>query len=114
MTKIHKFSASWAVPKKGFLELDFVQIKKPTSQHNLSTDEEIERLLRRFHSQTDEENLMTIRDWFNRKVIMCKQVESMLMALKRDKSRVELLVAAFARVLDWHGYSSLLSLISNC
>jgi hypothetical protein len=101
------------VPRKGFLELDFVQITKPTSQHNLSTDEEIERLLRKTRSETDDEKLMTIRDWLNRKVVLCKQVEWMLLALKRDKSRIELLVAVFARVLDWHGYGSLLSLINN-
>jgi hypothetical protein len=111
--QVHKFSASWAVPKQGFLELDFVQITKPTSQHNLSTDEEIERLLRKIRSKKDDEKLLTIRDWFNRKVVLCKQVEWLLWALKRDKCRVELLVAAFARVLDWHGYSSLLSLINN-
>jgi hypothetical protein len=109
----HKFSTSWAVPQKGFIELDFVQITKPTSAHNLSTDDEIESLLSRFHPQTDEDKLVTIRDYFNRKVVMCKQVQTMLMALNRDKDRVELLVAAFARVLDWHGYSSLLSLINN-
>ncbi len=101
------------MPKQGFLELDFVQITKPTSQHNLSTDEEIERLLRKIRSKKDDEKLLTIRDWFNRKVVLCKQVEWLLWALKRDKCRVELLVAAFARVLDWHGYSSLLSLINN-
>ena len=101
------------MPRKGFLELDFVQITKPTSQHNLSTDEEIERLLRKTRSETDDEKLMTIRDWLNRKVVLCKQVEWMLLALKRDKSRIELLVAVFARVLDWHGYGSLLSLINN-
>lgn len=108
----HTFSTTWAVPKKGFLELDFVQITKPTSAHNLSTDNEIDNLLRRLKAQTDDEKVVTIRDWLNRKIVLCKQVEGLLMSLKRDKDRVELLIAAFARVLDWHGYSSLLSLIS--
>ena len=108
----HIFSSSWAVPQKGFLEVDFVQIIKPMSDVNLTTGEEFEELKRKLKSQTDAEKLVSIKDWLNKKVVQCQLVEDLLTMFKRDKERVDLLVIAYARVLDWHGYSSLLSLIS--
>ena len=108
----HVFSSTWAVPQKGFLELDFVHITKPTSEHNLTTDEQFVELLMRLRKQNDDEKLVSIKDWLNRKVVLCGQVEEFLTLFKRDKDRIDLMVAAYARVLDWHGYTSLLSLIS--
>jgi hypothetical protein len=110
------FSSTWAVPRKGFLELDFVQITKPTSDHNLTTDDEFLVLLERLRRQSDDDKLVSVRDWLNRKVVLCEQVEDLLTLFKREQDRkslrVEIMVSAFARVLDWHGYTSLLSLIS--
>jgi len=108
----HVFSSTWAVPQKGFLQLDFVQITKPTSDHNLTTDEQFVELLMRLRKQKDDEKLVTIKDWLNRKVVLCEQVEELLTLFKRDRHRIDLMVAAYARVLDWHGYTSLLALIS--
>jgi hypothetical protein len=100
------------VPKKGHLEVDFVQVFKPTSIHNLTTDQEFATLERRLNRMTGDERLVAVRDWFNRKVCLCKQVEGLMTWFQRDRDRVELLVIAFARVLDWHGYTNLLSVLS--
>ena len=110
--KPHVFSSTWAVPKKGHLEVDFVQVFKPTSAHNLTTDKEFSALERRLNRITVEERLVAVRDWFNRKVCLCAQVEQLMSSFKIDRDRVELLVIAYARVLDWHGYTNLLSVLS--
>lgn len=93
-----------------------MQITKPTSDNNLTTDEEFVALLVRLRKQTDDEKLGSIKDWLNRKVVLCEQVEEFLTLFRRDQKRlthrIEVMVAAFARVLDWHGYTSLLSLLS--
>jgi hypothetical protein len=111
----HTFSSTWAVPQKGFLEVDFVQITKPMSDEKLTSVEDFDKVLERIGlSVTSEEKLDVIKTWLNRNVCKCEQIEDIVQLgiFKKEKDRVELLITAFARVLDWHGYTNLLSLMS--
>ena len=106
------YSPTWAVPQKGFLEVDFVQISKPMTADNLTSDEDFLMLLKKMRSCGDDEKIAIIKNWLDRKVVTCEQVEELITCVKGQKNRVEVLSLTFARVLDWHGYTSLISMIS--
>ena len=108
----HTWSSTWAVPMKGYLELDFVQLLKPMSDEKLTTDEEFLALLLKLKPLTEEDQILSVRNWLNKHVILCEQAEELLTMMKKQKARVEILVIVYARLLDWHGYTSLLSMIS--
>lgn len=105
------FESHEKVPMKGILELDFTAVSKPQDKdaHVQAINSDAWKELYDKLKSLDAVALVTeFRHASNHHIFKLKHIKQLLSLLDHEHStlRVELVVTAWARTLDWHGYAS--------
>jgi len=116
---------SWKLPYYGILEVDFVDIRKPPEEAEPLSEEELQELiLSRWDAKSDllglhiisEKSMMQIlREVSNTLYFSCKQVARLIGRFDPARSaeiRTEILVICWARIVDYHGLTNVLHLLT--
>lgn len=116
---------SWQVPYYGLVEVDFVDIRRPPEDAEPLTEEEFrEMILSSWDKKSDLLNLNIIsdnsmvtilREVTNARYVSCKQVARMIGRFDPSRAapiRIEIVVACWARTIDYHGLTNVVALLT--
>jgi len=125
MTAPLTLQQSWAVPYQGIIEVDFVDVRLPPPEASPLTDDEFKELildlwdaksdLLDLHIISNESMVRALREVTNARYVSCTQVARMIGRFdpSRDATiREEILVACWARTVDFHGLPNVLNLLT--
>ena len=116
---------SWQVPYCGLVEVDFVDIRRPPQDVEPLTDTEFCDLI--LSSWDEKSGLLSLqiisnnsmvrilREVTNTRYVSCKQVARMIGRFDPSRAaliRIEIIIACWARTIDYHGLTNVLALLT--
>jgi hypothetical protein len=104
------FASSWRLPTRGLLSFDFTSTSKPppgAREHAV----ELEPMLREIKG--NEGRLQKVKEVLGSSYITLKTAKHCFMLMKGSEARVSFLVLAFARIIEWHGFHDLTSMLTK-
>ena len=114
------YREGWKVPRSGILEVDFVQIMKPSvddlppPKADMSPQQAFQAFLDTLQAPDVDERrrIALVRRYSNTELFTCQQLAAVLALFQDPDLRVEVCVIGFARTLDWHGYRNVVLALS--
>ena len=111
-----RFRADWKVPHSGILEVDFVQIIKPSAKDcprpktGCTPEQAFFQMLSSLEPPevTPQERISALRRYSNTALFTCQQLASLICLFDQAEMRVEVCVIGYSRTIDWHCFKNVI------